>query len=116
MGSSTMAAMPAFGRLLFLIIGALTGYIYALSANEKLTCLPDITRFSTGASPNHYYECTGRRGGRPTLVECPEGLFYHTKNQTSVPSLRHLMPRHWGETFSLVPSMTPGETCSSRSL
>jgi len=92
MGSSTMAAMPAFGRLLFLIIGALTGHIYALEANEKLTCLPDITRFSTGASPNHYYECTGRRGGRPTLVECPEGLFYHTKNQTCVPREDYAKP------------------------
>eukprot|EP00091_Calanus_sinicus_P008510 TRINITY_DN2061_c0_g1_i3.p1 TRINITY_DN2061_c0_g1~~TRINITY_DN2061_c0_g1_i3.p1 ORF type:complete len:555 (-),score=118.33 TRINITY_DN2061_c0_g1_i3:234-1826(-) len=86
-----MAAMGAIVVLFLLTVGSFSGQSNALEAS-KLTCLPDITRFSTGTSPNHYYECTGSKDGRPKLVECPDGKFYQTKDQICVPREQYATP------------------------
>jgi len=75
-----------------LSISIFIAHVCTHEVNERLICHPGITRFSTGASPTHYYECTGSKDGKARLVQCPEGLFYQTKTQTCVPRDQYAKP------------------------
>jgi len=86
-----MARMSAIAVGFVLLLSTLEGG-YSLQADENLSCIQNVKRFSTGDSPRHYYECTGTKGGKPRLVQCPDDLYYHTNKQTCVPKSQYAAP------------------------
>ena len=52
----SMARMSAIAVGFVLLLSMFEGG-YSLQADENLSCIQDVKRFSTGDSPRHYYEC-----------------------------------------------------------
>ena len=68
-----------------------------VEAERRLKCVTSVKKFSSKASPQHYYTCRTPKvqnitpfhlgdGGKehPELGKCPDDLVYHTRKQVTL--------------------------------